>query len=454
MAPLEYPITRPYPWRWTTLSVAFCAGFALVGLGLFNFAAVGYNSQGAYYDGFHLSEGLGWKNKLNTEYTQKNSMRCDPNHIVVGGTYRTNVGDVIYTGNYADDPQNAIFALNVESLRDPVTTAPLGSANYTGDVLDSCRVNRIYMMAQFATHEAKYQAQVACQTSSLFANFTVESVVTLRSGVANSIINLDTLGSLEDQQSKSEAVATSVLYALGLDVLASIFFFAPPVPTSASVTNASASSLWAEWDPLASNADMPLVLTGLAAADGSYFQSSNQNAFQGLTMTARRAIQNYAIGLHSAILVDVGSTVALAAGQPDTNILTNITALKTRIQTSDLLVTLMTQTNGSANGVDFAAPAAPYLLNHTSQFRLPIAPRQLVGEGDSSEDPGPARLVQRYLCHSLVLKPTATLIVDVLVATMSMFMVAWGIAQLGLMYVAKEHTTNGRFPFVAILRSN
>lgn len=75
-------------------------------------------------------------------YPENHGTNCEPSGIVVGGIYRT---------------ENAIFALNVESLRDPVSTAPLGSANYSGDVLDSCRVNRIFMMAQFATHEAQFR---------------------------------------------------------------------------------------------------------------------------------------------------------------------------------------------------------------------------------------------------------------------------------------------------------
>ncbi|KAF8599941.1 hypothetical protein BDV93DRAFT_546659 [Ceratobasidium sp. AG-I] len=435
MPAFEYAITRPYPWRWTTTAVSLCALIVLVGLGLFNFAAVGYDRQSSYYDEFMSPNDLGWKNKLNTDYTQSRSRTCDPNSLVLGGIYRT---------------QNSIFALNVESLRDPITSAPLGSANYSGDVLDSCRVNRIYMWGDFTTHEATFRAQVACRTpKTLFANFTVESVVTLRSGVPNGIVNSDTLGVLDNEQALPEAVTTSVLYALGIDVLAGLFFFAPPVPSSDRVQNMSATTVWAEWDPLATNADLPLVLTGIAAPNGGYAQSSNVNTFAGLTVTARRAIQNFAIAFHSAILVDLGSTAALAAGLPNTNILTNLTALQTRIQTSDLLTSFVIQTNGSANGVDFQAPVAPYLLLHTTDFRLPIGARRLNADGAVSSgnggDPGPARLVQRYLCHSLVLKPTSTLVVDVMVATVSMFMVAWGIAQIGLMYVAKEHTTNGRY---------
>lgn len=103
----------------------------------------------------------------------------------------------------------------------------------------------------------------------------------------------------------------------------------------------------------------------------------------------------------------------------------------------------MIQANASENGVDFQAPVAPYLLSHTSELRLPIGMRRLNADSAASSgnggDSGPSRLVQRYLCHSLVLKPTSTLVVDVMVATVSMFLVAWGIAQLGLTYVTKEH---------------
>ncbi|EUC62632.1 transmembrane protein, putative [Rhizoctonia solani AG-3 Rhs1AP] len=422
MPALEYPVTRQYPWRWTTLTVCFCAGFVLVALGLLNFAAVGYNTQSSYYDEFTTSKGVEWKNKLNVGYTQGSSMKCDPSNIVLGGTYRTN---------------NAIFALNVESLRDPVTTAPLGSANYSGDALDNCGVNRIYMMAEYATHEVKYRAQVACRSLSLFVNFTVDSVATIRAGVPNGIVNVDTLGSFDHEQSRPEAVATSVLYALGLDVLASIFFSSPPVPSASSVVNGSATSIWAEWDPLASGTDLPLVLSGMASADGSYLQTTNSSAFdsQNFSFIARAAMRNFAIALHSAILVDLGSTVDLGTNN---NILTSPSALQSRIQTDELLSTFMTQTVGSANGLNFSIPVAPLLLSNPKQFRLPIAARQADGAN-------PARLVQRYLCHRLVLKPPATLIVDVLVATMSMFMVGWGLAQIALMYVAKEHSVNGNY---------
>ncbi|KAG9122745.1 hypothetical protein FRC07_000742 [Ceratobasidium sp. 392] len=425
MPALEYVITRPYPWRWTTLTVCAAAVVVLLGLGVFNFAVVGYNQQVSYRDVFESSDDMGWRNKLNTGYTQNRSVNCNPNSLVVGGIYRTN---------------NAIFALNTESLRDPITSAPLGSANYSGDVLDPCRVNRIYMVAEFATHDTKWRAQVACKAPNLFANFTVESIVTLRAGVPNGIVNVDTLGHIDNEQNRPEAIATAVLYALGIDVLSALFFSAPTVPSTTSTTNAFASAMWAEWDPLATDADLPIVVSGIAAPDGSYLLGPGADTFSRLLPTARRAIQNFAIGLHSAILLDLGSTVNLAAGRPDTNILTNITALQTRIQTSDLLSLFMTNTTGAANGVNMTIPAAPFLLSHTDDFRLPIAGRKLNDNGA-----GASTLVQRYLCHSMVLKPPATLVVDVIVATVSMFMVAWGIAQIGLMYFAKEHSENGNY---------
>ncbi|QRV98480.1 CFEM domain protein [Ceratobasidium sp. AG-Ba] len=416
------PALEPYPWRWTTVVVCFAGGLVLVGLGLFNFAAVGYNQQSSYRDVFESNSGVGWKNKLKPGYAQRQSVTCNPNSLVVGGIYRTN---------------NAIFALSAESLRDPSNGAPLGSANYSGDALDSCRVDRIYMMAEFPTHDVKWRAKVACRTPRLYVNFTVDSIVTLRAGVTNGIINVDTLGTIENEQNRPEAIVTSVLYALGLDVLAGLFFKAPPVPSSALTTNSSASTLWAEWDPLVANGTQPMVVSGITSPDGAYWIRPGSGAFSELLPPSRRALENYAIALHDAILVDVGSTVYLGTSRANDNIFTNATALRTRIQTFDLLQTFMTPTNGSANSLNFSIPVAPFLLSHTSEFRLPIAARRL------DDEQGAARLVQRYLCHSMVLKPPATLVVDVMVATVSMFMVAWGIAQIGLMYVAKVHSSNG-----------
>ncbi|QRV93391.1 hypothetical protein RhiJN_21409 [Ceratobasidium sp. AG-Ba] len=334
---------------------------------------------------------------------------------------------------------NAIFALTAESLRDPSTKAPLGSANYTGEALDNCRVNRIYMMAEFATHDVRWRAQVACNTTELFANFTVESIVTLRSGVPNGIVNVDTLGRIENEQNGPEAIVTSVLYALGLDVLAGLFFRAPQVTSISFARNVSASALWAEWDPLAQNGSRPMVVSGLAAPDGSYLIGPNSNVLADLLPPARQSLENYAIAFHDAILVDVGSTVYSRDRRPDNNILTSTTTLQSKIRTSDLLETYMIPTNGSSNGLNFSIPVAPFLLSHTRDFRLPIAARK------TDDEAGAARLVQRYLCHNMVLKPPATLVVDVAVATVSMFMVAWGLAQIVLMYFAKQHTTDGNY---------
>ncbi|KAB5591221.1 hypothetical protein CTheo_5338 [Ceratobasidium theobromae] len=280
----------------------------------------------------------------------------------------------------------------------------------------------------------------------LFVNFTVESIVTLRAGVPNSITPATVLGSIKNEDSGPETVASSILYALGLDLLASIFNFAPPVRSPAFNTNGSASSMWAEWDPLATDSDLPIVLSGMASADGTYTQLRGMHAFDDLMPTPKRAIQNYAIGFHSAILVDVGSIVSLVTGQPDTNIFTNMTALHERIRIDDMVSTMMTPMSGSANGINITTPATPYVLNHTSEFRLPIAARRLMSYGDSAgnnKDPGPATLVQRYLCYSLVLKSPTTLVVDIMVATASMFMTAWGILHVVLTCIAREWAENG-----------
>ncbi|KAG8706714.1 hypothetical protein FRC08_000900 [Ceratobasidium sp. 394] len=296
------------------------------------------------------------------------------------------------------------------------------------------------MIAEFASHDAKWRAQVACKTPNLFVNFTVESIVTLRAGVPNGIVNVDTLGNITNQENRTEAIVTSVLYALGVDVLASLFISAPSFPSSASTANVPASALWAEWDPIATDADIPIAVSGMTSLDGSFLLGGGPDAFNRIKPFARRAVQNYAIAFHSAILVDVASTVDQAAGLPDTNILTNTTALQTRIQTVYLSRTYMTPIDGKANGLNISVPAAPYLLSHYREFKLPIAARKLKDEGV-----GAARLVQRYLCHSMVLKSPATLVVDVIVATTSMFMIAWPLSQLVLMYFAKNHSTSGNY---------
>ncbi|QRW25558.1 hypothetical protein RhiXN_07507 [Rhizoctonia solani] len=367
-----------YPWRWTTITVCFCAGFILVALGLFNFAAVGYNVRSSYFDEFKDSKGVEWKNKLNIKYTGKcelesfdssanpryppedNSIHCDSSNIVLGGIYRTN---------------NAIFALNVESLRDPVTTAPLGSANYSGDVLDSCRVNRIYMMAEYATHEVKYRAQVACRNpSTLFVNFTVDSVISIRAGVPNGIVNVDTLGRLEDEQSRPWADSRRTISARGSRHFGSFV----------GDQWLGDESLGRVGDPLSTAEDLPLVLSGLASADGAYIQSRDGSAFesQGVSLSVRAALRNFAVAFHSAILVDVGSTVAL-----DKNILTNPSALQSRIQTREIK-NVYDPDHGSANGLDFSVPVAPYLASSPGDFRLPIAARQSGSQAHCDADRG------------------------------------------------------------------
>ncbi|CAE7115380.1 unnamed protein product [Rhizoctonia solani] len=128
--------------------------------------------------------------------------------------------------------------------------------------------------------------------------------------------------------------------------------------------------------PLFHPAPLPLVLSGLASADGAYLQTKNISAFesQGVSPIARAAMRNFAIALHGAILVDIGSTVGLDL---NSNILTNLAVLKSRIQTDQLLGTFMTQTVGSANGLYFSIPVAPIILSNSTEFRLPITARQV-----------------------------------------------------------------------------
>lgn len=72
------------------------------------------------------------------------------------------------------------------------------------------------------------------------------------------------------------------------------------------------------------------------------------------------------------------------------------------------------------------------ILANMSDFGLPLAA------------PQPTQFLAQYLCNGMAWKKPSSLFVDVLVATVSLFMAYWGILNFVLRYLATMHFPNGR----------
>lgn len=75
--------------------------------------------------------------------------------------------------------------------------------------------------------------------------------------------------------------------------------------------------------------------------------------------------------------------------------------------------------------------AADFVMSNLTVLSLPFNQTQ------------PVPFNARYLCHNLWWKTPTSLVVDVLVATVSLFMVYWGLLQLALKYLAARSSEKG-----------
>lgn len=77
------------------------------------------------------------------------------------------------------------------------------------------------------------------------------------------------------------------------------------------------------------------------------------------------------------------------------------------------------------------APSANELVQNMTVYGLPF------------KEPVPTQFLARYLCNKLVWKKTSNLVLDVLVATVSLFMAYWSLLHFVLRQLAVAYSPHG-----------
>ncbi|KAG8697877.1 hypothetical protein FRC08_006257 [Ceratobasidium sp. 394] len=386
----EYPISRAYPWRFTTI-VVFLASFAILGaLFYVNVAIVGLTSYTRYSSEFIPWGSPSWADRLRISSVANRTVGCESATLVSGGTYQT---------------PNGAFTYTIQSLYDGSTGTPTSNANYNSSELSNCRVDTITLSAAYATYEASFDVTVNC---SLKENIELTATTT-------SIVRVPWIEKKSDTARVTPLAGntTQLLTAFGSDFFEDVLF-------------SGRALLWPKNIPLGAifyvyrlnaNATIDWIFGSFSAA-GWVTRNPGPNGFRlSVSPSSVQACENYLRMLSASILSDLGVV-------SQQNPLTNADAFKAAIQPLDWAWRGNTSLTPFANlisGPNMTTYNIPYNFVRPTSFNA------------------------QYLCHYISWKATSNLIVDVFVATSSLFTLFWGTLHVSLAFFAKKKSPKGNY---------
>ncbi|KAF8602123.1 hypothetical protein BDV93DRAFT_545523 [Ceratobasidium sp. AG-I] len=165
------------------------------------------------------------------------------------------------------------------------------------------------------------------------------------------------------------------------------------------------------WITYQLNDDLTMFPTWTTVSGPGWIGNHPEDYSMALESYSQIIIHNYFYVLWAGILADMGSTSKL-------DLLANITTMRRFIQDYPL--------RDNTKGPTF-------IYDNLSMLGLPVDPVQ------------PTHLTTRYLCRHMAWKPILSLLVDVIVATLSLFMAYWATLALILGYYARNYRSNGKF---------
>ncbi|KAF8596420.1 hypothetical protein BDV93DRAFT_66240 [Ceratobasidium sp. AG-I] len=390
----EYPVTRDYPWRFTTLSI-FASSLVMIGsLAYLNVATIGMTTYTSYSSVFTEWKEPNRIDRLNVRAMNNFTIGCESATLVAGGTYRT---------------ENGAFTYTIQSLYDKASQKCISNAYYNGTSLETCTVGTITASGSFSTYEATFEATVNCSFPG-----DLEVVVT-----ANTLSKVPFRGSTENVDSRLSPLARSasrLLKGVSSDYFYEVVLTAGQLNTTGVMRRLTSFGFIFQ---INNNSTIDWL-------DGSTFISEtyvNRNPSKLELKEATRsqsveAFENYIQVLSSSILSDLGIT-----SKP--NVMTDCDLFKRVIQPIDFTYrTNMGTSSGNISQVNM-------VLGDMSNYSFPFASVQ------------PTQFNAQYLCHYQAWKPRTNLITDVLVATVSLFTVFWGALKLALDFFARRASTDG-----------
>ncbi|KAF8595155.1 hypothetical protein BDV93DRAFT_548946 [Ceratobasidium sp. AG-I] len=378
----DYPIKRPYPWRFTTISIFAASTIVLAGLLYFNLAIVGLASTSFTSSTFVKSQDPSWIDRLNLNKALNRTTSCDPTTLVSGGAYRT---------------QNGVFAYTLESITSTEDGQALSMLAYEGSVIENCTIAGMAGMGDFGRAEVKVKAKINC---TLPGNI---ELITALDTVIFSVAPLDFVSKSQNRKQRNEtniAQTTSQLVEM---------FTADVYTNFGSLLEAynysfSTCYVWDSWDSI---------------GDFGYGQTCNDDfPTEGEVRSVVFTLNNLAQILWSAVLLDLG-----------------VTAPYNRLSDLDLMRRSLEPNLVVLAGLNISWPhvnlAADRVLANMTGLGLPL------------KQPQPVPFNARYLCHKMWWKTPTNLALDMLVATVSLFMAYWAVLNLALRYFATRSSLHG-----------
>ncbi|KAF8596411.1 hypothetical protein BDV93DRAFT_610903 [Ceratobasidium sp. AG-I] len=389
----EYPLTRQYPWRFTTLLVLVSSFLVLSSLVYINVATVGMTSYTKYSPVFIPWQSPSQLGRLNIRTMENYDIGCESATLVTGGAYQTS---------------NGLFTYTVQSLYSQTSQGRISNANYNGSTLESCFVDKATVSASLSNFEATFEATVNC---SLPGN--LEMIVTTNNVVR--IPSEDSREGIDSRASTSAQSAGRLLAGAGSD------FFYEDVFTTATLTSDGnpQAAIIAFSFPFRFGENSTIEwLKGSRFVTASSIQKDPGpvDLKDSISDQSDTVLENYLRIFYSAILSDLG-----IASQ--SNVMTD----------TDLFRRVIQPTNFSSHPAADNKSEINAVLANLLEYKLPLTSVQ------------PSRLNSEYLCHYYNWKTRSNLVMDVCVATASLFMAFWSSLAVVLASFARKDSGRGNY---------
>ncbi|KAG8726971.1 hypothetical protein FRC12_022903, partial [Ceratobasidium sp. 428] len=202
----DYPITRPYPWRFATSSIVVVSAAVFSVVLYFNVLVVGTTIGSTMLTTYQEPRSLAYMERMSIRKALNSTLGCDPTTLVAGGTYRT---------------PNGAFTYTIQNFVDRNTRETFSSMSYSSSSLSSCIVQSMAATANFVAYEVMFVAYINCSlTGDIDMVASAPSLVSLSIGSDSSVMKrFET--ELYHKATHSTYIAPAVaklLVAFGLDI--------------------------------------------------------------------------------------------------------------------------------------------------------------------------------------------------------------------------------------------
>ncbi|KAF8596406.1 hypothetical protein BDV93DRAFT_572014 [Ceratobasidium sp. AG-I] len=379
MLRFDYPLTSPYPWRFASLMIIGLSLVTLASLIYINLATVGMTSYAFHSSKFAPQKNLSPLDQLNIRSMENYTIGCTSGSLVAGGTYQT---------------LNGAFTYTIKSIYDQISQAHTSNANYSGTTLSNCAVDAITVTASYVTSEAIFEATVNC---SLFGSLEVIATT-------NTVVSMPaehTAEVIDNRLSNLARDGSRLISEVGSDFFyEALFIYASKRDPETNITQEMRSLSFLL--RLHHNSTIEVLSGSRLVTTHKMYDAGNLNALREVALPQSPvALENYLRIMSSAILSDLG-----VASQP--NIMTSTDLFKSFIRPVNF------QHDGNESNSAGTTSKINTILADMSSYNLPFASIE------------PTEFSALYLCYRRNWKTSANLVMDVCVATTSLFLAFWG----------------------------